>query len=167
LLFKKNWIRVGVAAILIVLLSWEVWNYLNYYFKVYPKKDAIEWQYGIKDSALYVLEHPEYSLVYVDKIRQQPYIFFLYYLKVPLPTLLKTVKYNQTESKSYNTVSSFGRFNFGNWDPIESYPSSSILYIVTPSYYSGLRYILKFDVKKLIKYPNGTDAFYLVSGNEY
>ena len=166
LLSKKKWIRLVIAVILVIFLSWEVVRYLNYYFTVYPKKEAIEWQYGMKDSALFALNHPEYSRVYVDKIRQQPYIFFLYYLKVPLPVLLKTVKYDQTESSSFNTVSSFGRYNFGNWDPIDSYPSANILYVITPSYYSGLRYKSDFDVKKLIKYPNGSDAFYLVSGNE-
>lgn len=166
LLFKKNWVRTIITAVIIILLSWEVANYLKYYFTVYPKKEAIEWQYGMKDSALFALRHPEYDRVYVDKIRQQPYIFFLYYLKVPLPTLLKTVKYDKTEAKSYNTVSSFGRYNFGNWNPIESYPSADILYIITPSYYSGLRYITNFDVKKLIKYPDGSDAFYLVSSNQ-
>lgn len=162
--FKNNWIRSIILIVILGLLGWEVVHYLNYYFNEYPKKDAIEWQYGMKESALYALAHPEYGRVYVDKIRQQPYIFFLFYLKVPLPQLLKTVKYDQTPSYTYNTVSSFGKYNFGNWDPIESYPSPGILYIITPSFYTGLRYINNFDVKKLVKYPNGSNAFYLVSG---
>ena len=102
----------------------------------------------------------------MDKIRQQPYIFFLYYFKTPLPELLQTVKYEETEAKSYNTVRSFNNYQFGGWDPIESYPSDKILYIVTPSYYSGLKYILNFEVKKLIKYPDGSNAFYIVEGYE-
>ena len=165
-LSKKNWIRIAIASVLIIFLSLEVTHYLNYYFTVYQKKDAIEWQYGMKDSALFALKHPEYSMVYVDKIRQQPYIFFLFYLKVPLPVLLNTVKYDQTEAASYNTVSSFGKYNFGNWDPIDSYPAYDVLYIMTPYYYSGLRYLNKFDVVKLVKYPNGSDAFYLITGYE-
>ena len=164
-LFRKKWMKIGIATVITVLLSAEAVHYLTYYFTDYAKDNAIEWQYGMKDSAIYALKHPEYVKVYVDKIRQQPYIFFLFYLKTPLPDLLKTVKYDQTESSSFNTVSSFGRYNFGTWDPIESYPAYEVLYIVTPSYYSGLRYKPEFDVKKLVKYPNGNDAFYIVSGD--
>jgi len=166
LLTKKRWARVIIALIIIIFLGKEASNYVNYYFTRYSEKEAIEWQYGMKDAALYASRNPQYSMVYVDKIRQQPYIFFLYYLKVPLPSLLKTVKYDNTEASSFNTVSSFGKYNFGNWNPIDSYPSSDILYVVTPSYYTGLRYFTKFNIKKLVKYPNGTDAFYIISGNE-
>ena len=102
----------------------------------------------------------------MDKIRQQPYIFFLYYLKTPLPELLSTVKYDESESKSYNTVLSFSRYQFGGWDIIGSFPNYNILYVITPSYYGGLRYLQQFEVKELIKYPDKSDAFYLVSGNE-
>lgn len=163
---RKMWVKIGLAIVILLLLGWETAHYLKYYFIEYPKKEAIEWQYGMKDSALFAKSHPAYTYVYIDKIRQQPYIFFLYYLKVPLPTLLKSVKYDKTEAKSYNTVSSFGKYNFGNWDPIESYPSADILYVITPSYYTGLRYKSNFEVKKLIKYPDGSDAFYLVSGDK-
>jgi 4-amino-4-deoxy-L-arabinose transferase-like glycosyltransferase len=163
---KKTWFKIILTLIILSLLGFEFKKYITYYYQYYNKKDAIEWQYGMKDAVLYSQKHREFTSVYVDKIRQQPYIFFLYYLKTPLPTFLKSVKYDQTQANTFNTVSSFGKYNFGNWDPIESYPSSEILYVITPSYYSGLRYLAKFDVKKLIKYPSGADAFYLVSGNE-
>ncbi|HET7098860.1 MAG TPA: glycosyltransferase family 39 protein [Patescibacteria group bacterium] len=163
-MLKQNWAKYLSIVVILIFLGWEALNFINYYFNTYPVKDAIEWQYGMKDSVAYAQKHSDYSLVYMDKIRQQPYIFFLYYLKVPLPELLRSVKYDQTISSSYNTVSSFGKYNFGNWDPIESYPSADILYIITPSFYSGLRYISSFVVRKLVKYPDGTDAFYLVSG---
>ena len=164
-IFKKNWARVIVAAVIILFLSLEARNYIEYYFTQYPIKEAIEWQYGMKQSALYAFEQPEYVEVFVDKVRQQPYIFFLYYLRIPLPTFLSTVRYDLGHTNSFNTVSSFGRYNFGNWDPIESYPSPGILYIITPSFYSGLRFKDYFDVKKLVKYPDGSDAFFLVGGD--
>lgn len=162
LLFKKNWIRVGIAVILTILLGREVGNYIKYYFTEYSKKEAIEWQYGMKQIVGYLKKNPDYVQVYMDKIRQQPYIFFLYYLKVPLPKLLASVRYDESESKSYNTVLSFDKYQFGGWDIIESYPNYKVLYIMTPSFYSGLKYINTFEVKDLIKYPNGTNAFYIV-----
>ena len=165
-LFKNKFIQICVILIILIFLAREVINYANYYFKTYSTKEAIEWQYGMKEIVYYAKENPNFNKMYVDKIRQQPYIFFLYYLKVPLPELLESVKYDNSESKSYNTVLSFGKYQFGGWNIIESYPNESVLYAITPSYYTGLRHIQKFDVMKLIKYPDKSDAFYIVTGHE-
>lgn len=169
--------KISILTAILFLLSLQVYMYLNYYFNVYPKQDAIDWQYGMKQSAGFVRSHPEYAEVYVTDIRSQPYIFFLFYLKTSLPQYLSSVVYNRLEeSKSFNTVSYFEhayltnegqrkRVNlyFGGWDPVESMPKPSVLYIVTPSQYDGLRYKAEFDIKKTIYYPNGTDAFFIVS----
>lgn len=164
-IFKKKIWYIALGSIILTPLFWEFGKYLKYYYSTYPREYAIEWQYGMKQIVAYLKNNPDYSRVYMDKIRQQPYIFFLYYLKTPLPDLLKTVEYDQSESKSYNTVASFDKYQFGgNWNIIESYPTNGVLYIMTPSYYSGLRYINDFDTKKIIKYPNGNSAFYIVTG---
>lgn len=92
--------------------------------------------------------------------------FFLYYLKIPLPEYLNSVVYNRSESnKSYNNVSYFDKYHFGDWDPLGSLPREGVLYILTPSQYDGLQYKLVFRVKKVIYYPNDTTAFYIVSAN--
>ena len=157
--------KVMGILLIVLLLGIEAGNYLRYYYTNYAQKEAIEWQYGMKQIVEYLKGHPDYFRVYMDKIRQQPYIFFLYYFKTSLPELLKTVKYDESESKSFNTVVSFDKYRFGNWDIIDSRPDPGVIYIMTPSYYNGLRYGYQFDVKKLIKYPNGNDAFYIVEGN--
>lgn len=163
--FKNKMWQTAAVLIILTPLLWEFGLYIKYYYKEYAKEHSIEWQYGMKQVTAYLKKNPDYGRVYMDKIRQQPYIFFLYYLKTPLPELLKTVKYDQTESKSYNTVVSYSDYQFGgNWDIINSYPYSGVIYVVTPSYYNGLRYKDMFEVKELIKYPNGTDAFYIVEG---
>ena len=164
--FLNNRTIKTVGIILIVLLSgMEIRSYLGYYYTSYAQKEAIEWQYGMKQIVEYLKGPPDYFRVYMDKIRQQPYIFFLYYFKTPLPELLKTVKYDESESKSFNTVVSFDKYRFGNWDIIDSRPDPGVIYVITPSYYTGLRYGYQFDVKKLIKYPNGNDAFYIIESN--
>ncbi|PIU71979.1 hypothetical protein COY29_05200 [Candidatus Woesebacteria bacterium CG_4_10_14_0_2_um_filter_39_14] len=162
---NKNTTKTAGIILIVLFLGREVGNYLKYYYTSYAQKEAIEWQYGMKQIVGYLKERPDYFRVYMDKIRQQPYIFFLFYFKTPLPELLKTVKYDESESKSYNTVVSFDKYRFGNWDIIDSRPDPGIIYIMTPSYYTGLRYGSQFDVKKLIKYSNGNDAFYIVEGN--
>lgn len=169
--------KVFILTAILILLGIQVYAYLNYYFYVYPKKDAIDWQYGMKQSAEFVKSHPEYTQVYVTDIRSQPYIFYLFYLKTSLPEYLNAVVYNRLEeSKSYNTVSYFENFYlteegqrkrvnfyFGGWDPVESIPDRNVLYVLSPSQYDGLRHRSSFDVKKIIYYPDGGTAFYLVS----
>lgn len=165
MIFKNKWLKMLVVIITLTFLSREVLNYLNYYSKVYPVKEAIEWQYGMKEIVEYAKDDSNFQKMYVDNIRQQPYIYFLYYQKVSLPELLKTVKYDQSNSKSFNTVLSLGRYQFGSWNIIDSYPNEGILYAITPSYYTGLRFAPQFDVAKQIKYPDGSDAFYIVEGH--
>jgi 4-amino-4-deoxy-L-arabinose transferase-like glycosyltransferase len=164
-IFSSRWLKVGVALVIAFFLGREVINYLNYYSKVYPVKEAIEWQYGMKEIVEYSNDNPNVYKMYVDNIRQQPYIYFLYYGKVSLPELLSTVRYDESQSKSFNTVLSFDKYQFGSWNIIESFPNEGIFYAVTPSYYTGLRHIQAFDVVKQIKYPDKSDAFYIVTGH--
>lgn len=169
--------KLIVLVMIIALLSMQIYNFLNYYFNVYPKKDPHDWQYGMKQIVEFVKIHPEYTQVYMTDIRSQPYIFFLFYLKTPLPEYLNTVVYNRLEaSKSYNTVSYFENlylteegqrkrvnFYFGGWDTVESMPNRNVLYVLSSTQYDGLRWKSEFSVKKLIRYPDGGDAFFLVS----
>lgn len=160
--FKGN-VKLIVLVIILVLLSIQVYLYLQYYFNSYSQKNAIEWQYGMKQIVEFVKMHPEYAQVYMTDIRSQPYIFFLFYLKTPLPEYLNTVVYNRSETKSFSTVSNFDKYYFGGWDPIESMPSPGVLYALSPSQYDGLRHKLFFDVKKVIYYPDGGTAFFIIS----
>lgn len=163
---NNKYAKIFLTVMFIVLIGLGFSRFWKYYFGEYATRYAIEWQYGMKQVAQFSVDNPQYYRVYVDKIRQQPYIFFLFYLKTPLPEFLSSVKYDESESKSYNTVASFDKYKFGTWDPIESTPNQGILYAITPSYYTGLRHATKFDLKYKVEYPNGEDAFYLVSGNE-
>lgn len=163
-LIKNRAFQVTVLILTIIILFLSLQNFLSYYFNEYPKRYAIEWQYGMKQIVEYVRDHKEYTQVFMTDVRSQPYIFFLYYLKPPLEDYLNSVIYNNSESnRSYNTVAIFDRYYFGGWDSVESLPSSGVLYILTPSQYDGLRYRSIFDIKKVIYYPNGESAFYLVS----
>lgn len=165
-LFKNRVIQAAIIFLIFIPLFWEFSSYLKYYYSEYVKKDAIEWQYGMKQIAIYIKNNPNYDRIYMTKERQQPYIFILNYLKYPVKSYLNTVQYDESQSKSYNVARSFGKFQFSDWNPIESYPAPFILYVLTPSQYDGLRYRSYFDVKDLIKYPDGTNAYFLVEAKE-
>ena len=154
--------------ITIIILIYSLKLGLDYYYGEYAERYAIEWQYGMKQIVEFVKENEEYNQIFVTDIRSKPYIFFLYYLKEPIPEYLNSVLYNNLqETKSFNMTASFRSnyrdFYFGGWDPVESAPQKDRLYVLSPSQYGGLRYREAFDVKKIIHYPNGGVAFYIVS----
>lgn len=162
-LIKIHKFKVILITLVLFILIFEFVSYLQYYYGEYKKRYAIEWQYGMKQIVEYVKENPQYNQVYMTDVRSQPYIFFLYYLRIPQPDFSAKVIYNNSESKSYNTASLFDRYSFGGWDPIESVPERGVLYIITPSQYDGLKYKPSFEIKKRVDYPNGAIAFFLIS----
>ncbi len=157
-----NMRKIYSVTILIILFL-STFLYLKSYYLEYAPKYAFEWIYGMKQSVEYIQKHQEYEKVYITDNRAQPYIFYLFYLKYPQPEFMKERVLNTSNSKSYNLVTSFGKYHFGDWDPIESEPIFGVLYIVSPSQYDGLRHKSKFNLQKPIKNPDGTVAFYIVS----
>ena len=162
-LLKYLQLKYIALAIILLALGISFRSYILSYYNDYPKRYAIEWQYGYKQIGDFLRKNPNYSQVNITDVRHQPYIFILYSQQVLLPDFVNTVNFNNTESRSYNLVSSFNQYHFGDWDFIESMPNVGVLYILTPSQYDGLRHKLLFDVKELIKYPNGENAFFIIT----
>lgn len=162
--FLKNPILKKISYLAVFgILFFSLSAYLTYYYGEYVKRNGIDWQYGMKEIVQYAKDNEAYSGVYVTPIRSQPYIFFLYYLKFPLDQYLNSVIYNNSEDKSYNSVAYFDKYFFKGWNPFESISSRGVLYALSPSEYDGLKSRDLYDVKKVIYYPNGTTAFFLVS----
>lgn len=161
--FKR---RTRIFFLLTIILSLYLILFGFFYFKYfseYKDRYAIEWQYGMKQVVEYVKGHPEYKEVYITNIRSQPYIFFLFYTKKPLEEYVREVEYNNSKSRSFSLVSSFDRYFFEYWDPIEALPDPNKLYIVTSSQYDGLRHKNDFAIKKIVYFPDGSIAFYLIA----
>lgn len=163
---RLKFLQGSFLLVALALIFSQFVGYLKDYYFEYSKRDAIQWQYGMKQVVTYITEHPEYYYVYMTDIRAQPYIFFLYYLKTPLPEYLSSVKYNTSESRSFSLVESFDNNRFANWDPIESWPNLVTLQVMTVNHHFGLRYRDWFDVKEIVRFPAGDPAFYLVSARE-
>lgn len=157
---KNQYYKILVSVLLVLSLTSFFYKYVKDYYGEYTKEYAIEWIYGMKDIVEFVDDN-DLNKVFMTDTRMQPYIFFLYYLKTPLPEFLDTVKYNETQSKPSNLVKSFGNYRF-LWDEHKSEPADGVLYVVNSSVYDGLTRKADFDVVKLVKYPNDTDAFYMV-----
>lgn len=158
---------VQIATLVAIIFGYGIlfYPFWDDYLHDYGKRQAIEWQYGMKEVVEYVSSNPQYSQVFMTAERHQPYIFFLYYMKTSPKEFQKTVGYNHDISRSYNLVSSYGKFYFGDWDIAASFPNVGVLYIFTPTEYSSLSHKNEFMVKKKVIYPDGSDAFFLVSYN--
>lgn len=165
ILFKKIYWKLISGIFFILILFISLTNYLNGYFNEFPKKYAIDWQYGMKQVVEYVDNHKEFKQVYTTSVRAQPYIFYLYYLRYPLPDYLQTVYYNNSPDKDYNNVACFNKYCFTGWNAIKDVAINGVLYILSPSEYDGLSYRSNFDVKKVIYYPDGSTAFFIVALN--
>lgn len=163
-LLKKQLLQVAVVLIIISLYLLGLKTYVTYYYGTFTKEYGTEWQYGMRDIISTVKKNPQFYKVYMTDAFAQPYIFFLYYLKYPLPEFLKSVKYNEGHYRPSNLVTGFDRYRFGEWDQIESYPDPNILYVVNPSKYDGLRHKDSFYILKKIMYPNERDAFFIING---
>lgn len=163
LFLRSKYLQVGFIILALFAYGWFFRGYIADYYTNYSIKSANQWQYGMREAVEYAKDRNGYSQVFVTDVRSQPYIFFLYYLKEPLPEFLETVYLNETKTRSFNLVSFFDKYHFGDWDPLESMPNPGVLYIVSASQYDGLVHRDIFDVKKRVRYPDGTDAFFLVS----
>lgn len=159
-----GWVRWSIALIVVAVIFTSFLKYLGDYFGVYRQEYSYAWQYGMREVTKYLQGSGSfYSQVFMTDIRAQPYIFFLYYLQTPLPEFLSSRFLNTTKYRSSNLVTFYDKYIFGEWNRVESYPSKGVLYILGSSEYDGLRYKPLFDIKKIVYYPNGTTAFYLVS----
>lgn len=163
LFFKNKYLKILSGLIIVVLFYFPFSKYLKSYYDEYSQKYAIEWIYGMKQIMDFSNEY-DFNRVYITDARMQPYIFALFYAKAPLPEFLETVKFNKTKSAPSNLVESFGKYRF-MWDQIYTEPVDGVLYAITPNIYDGLFRKKDFDVLKLIKYPDGTDAYYLVTSS--
>lgn len=162
ILIRKKVFKGLVLGAVLAIYLFSLSTFLVFYFYKFPKQFAIDWQYGMKQTVGFVKDHPEYSQVFVTDVRAQPYIFFLYYLKTPLPDYLNSAILNNSKVSDYNNISMFDKYSFGNWDVVQSFPAKGVLYILTPSEYDGLWYKKDFDIKKEVLYPNKTVAFYII-----
>lgn len=163
-LSKNHKFNVLLGVILVFVYGALFNNYFKFYTDgSYNIANAIEFQYGMKEIVQYIDKHPEYAQVYMTDVRSQPYIFFLYYLKVPPQEFLKTAKLNEKESKTHNLISEYDRFKFGGWDVIESEPYPYYVYIIEDSKFGGLVHQKDFGIDKLILFPSGSRAFYIIS----
>ena len=162
----KKVLSLVVALPIILYLGFQVKGFLDYYVTIYPNKYAVDWQYGLKEAVLFIKSRPKAERVYVTDVRSQPYIFFRFYEPISNEEFRKRLVLDESKWKLSNTVEMYDNYVFGRWDVVHSMPTSNMIYVITASEYHGLLHRNDFEVLKIIKYPDGGEAFYIVEGHQ-
>ncbi len=164
--FSKFWITVFVFVLISSYYFISLRNFFNFYTGEYAERYAIDWQFGMKEIVEYTKSRSNIERVYMTDSRSQPYIFFRFYNPIANDDFLKTAVLDTSPQSPSNILERYDKYIFGRWDRINSMPTKGIVYVLTPSEYSGLMHRTDFEVKKLVKYPNGSDAYFIVEGNQ-
>jgi hypothetical protein len=160
---KNRIIKWIVVGLILLGFGMQMYPYLKFLYGDYSKKYAIEWQYGMKQIVGYLNKQKHVSEVYMTIERCQPHIFFLYYLGTNVNDYLNSREVNQGPKSGCSGINSFGKYHFGNWDSVQSQPAYGVFYVLTPSEYNGLAQRNSFSLAKTVYYPDGSDAYYIVT----
>lgn len=122
---------IYVWAPLVYLLFFG--NYFWHFLTSYPKTSSLDWQYPYKQIYnQYHFEFNKFDEIVISNQYAQPYIFALFYLKIPSSEFKQKVKYANVEDWGFSTVTEIGKFRFKKIDQKESFKPNSLIFI-TPS----------------------------------
>lgn len=145
-IWKFDWCQIFSRYLLtplltIVILSSGIYYYVVTY-KQYPliASDFWGWQSGPKEMINYFLRHAiEYDEFYMEYAFNQPRTFFEFHIRDPL-----------LRQKTH--IGGLGKLD----------PSKRQLFGVSRAVFDRISAERSLEVKHIVKYPNGSDAFYLV-----
>lgn len=146
-LWKKNRL---LFAFTFLLFTFNVIYYLHMYFGHMNREYSQFWQYGYKQAVEYAkTHHDSYKKIVVSTELEQPYMFFLYYLKYDPKKYLSE---GGTASGGFEEIhNSFDIFEFRPIDWDREVRNRSELYIGTPREIHG-------SVLLTIAYLDGSEA---------
>lgn len=146
--FKKYSPRL--FRLFVFLLTINITYYLHMYFGHMNREYSQFWQYGYKQTVEYAkAHHDSYEKIVVSTELEQPYMFFLYYLKYDPKKYLSE---GGTASGGFEEVKNkFDIFEFRPIDWDREARDRSELYIGTPKEIRG-------TVLLTIAYPDGSEA---------
>ena len=126
---KSNFVYL---FLLIVLISSSTVYYLHQYYIHMPIDYALNWQYGHEQVVEKVtLLQNKFDKVVVSTSLDQPYIFFLYYLRYDPATYLS---FGGTKSGKFDEERNvFGKYEFHSYMKSDSIADANTLYVGTTS----------------------------------
>lgn len=115
---KNKMITFGSYTILLIVLLFQVYGYLNSYYITYPKEIPVAWQYGFKEIANFTGEnYAEYDKIIISDRYDQPYILIAFFQKYPPYLLQEELVMGPIDNFGFSTGRSFGKYEFRSIDP--------------------------------------------------
>lgn len=165
-LFKKNNIKIVIAAISFAALLYQFIGYQNNLYNIYPVLYSRDWQYGYKQAVGYVGEHyNDYDLIVFSRTYGEPHMFTLFFLNLDPGKYQNDPNLDRFESNNWVWVLKFDKFYFPDLgdkgthyqDIVSKNPSKKILFIGKPGDFpDGMK------VLKEINFLNGDGDFQIV-----
>lgn len=109
---KKNWFRAMLFGVLCLLFFGNVAFFWHNLIQHYPKEYSGEWQYGYKQAIEVAGKYKDkYDTIVLTESIGRPYIYALFYEKMPLSEFEKTRDASFDDAGFYN-VYSVGKYRF-------------------------------------------------------
>lgn len=146
---RNIFVKGAILTAVILVFAW----YLNDYYLVYAKTQGKNFQYGYRQVVTYIMQHKnEYQQVYLTGYYGRPYIYVLWYGKIPAREFMANANIERNEFGFYN-VRQFKNIYFD----LPRRSESNSLFIMEPPQQTGNFPTVKILEK--INYPNGKPAF--------
>lgn len=156
---KNKHILCTIYFVLFTIYLWDFTRYLHQYYFHLNKTYDYSSQYGIEELVSFVkYNYNNYSKFIVTTRYDQPYILFLFYLKYPPQKFQDSHNLTSLDEFGFSTVPQFDKFEFQKVDSLSELRKNNpgVLIAVAPDEYNGE------GVVKIINFPNGNPAFYLI-----
>lgn len=128
---KKTFLKKIVCVAASIFVSFNIIFYLHMYFGHLNHEDSYDWQYGYKETVDYVKSHSaDYDKIVVSTRLEQPYMFFLFYLKYdPVQYLAEGGTHSGGFAEYKNK---FDKYEFRPINWISERRDGTVLYVGSP-----------------------------------
>jgi hypothetical protein len=93
---KNKSLSHALKIIFIIAVVFFIHQYLDYYYKEYPKASSRAWAYGYKQAVLKMKDYQKtYSPIFFTGTYWRPYIYTLFYLDIPAAEFQKNPVHEQ------------------------------------------------------------------------
>jgi 4-amino-4-deoxy-L-arabinose transferase-like glycosyltransferase len=148
--FPNKFIRIGCLLIIIVSFIF----YLNNYYHSYTVDNVESFQYGYSQMVEFVSENQnKYDKIFITNFYGRPYIYFLWYDKIPSQEFLNNST-SSTDSFGFYNVSRIGKVYFSLPDNLNE---KKVLYVGGKDDETKLK---SLKLVNTINFPNGKPDFY-------
>ncbi len=143
------------AGLLSLVVGLSIIYFLHVYFIQYPWEFSGDWQYGYKDSIAYVKSvQNDYDHVVITDSLGRPYIYYLFFLKVP-PSEFRKSAIVKRDAFGFVAIDGFSKYRFTKKLQIAS-DKGRTLYITSseenlPSGIKPLKIFNKLDGMPILK----------------